>query len=841
MGAIDKTKFASRSSQAAALNSTLLWAMWCTNQACAVAATRLVDTLRTRLQGAANAMDAVDSRSSASAAAAGAAGTAVTRAKLGLAVAAEELATALAARRDWLRDGDGVDLRVEPRYVYTEFWNSSLLWKSQVELLLQFMGAVESGGSLVQQLLMGQGKTQVLCPLLVLLLGDGRTLTTLVTPAELVPQLVGPLAALTSNAVLDVPIMRLRVARGCGRNAAVRAPAGDAAGLRAVPACLCNTVGDMLSCLSGGGIGHAAQPGAAAAAGPGGGGGGGGGPPQPGRKRKRGGGPLVDMTGPCDGSSAAASAQCSWPLPNADAAAGTLQVRSLRLTLLRTRQRGGVVVAPPEALKSLLLAFAELEQQFEQCGRSAAELGAVVAMLRTRSETHRSVAILDECDVLMHPLRSELNYPLGAPIALPLGDMRYKLAAHLVEAFLTIAASARSELVSRGGRVASVIAAYESAVKSEKQQGRPRAGRRQQQRGGVAAAAPGSWTCEVCTFVNEPGVSQCAVCRAPRPPEVIDLTSSQACGSSQASGWGAAESKQIMSRSNSLMSVSSSVDWVEDYAAAAATPAPVPPIPLASPPPASATAALVVHVVGDSPAARGAAARLQAALVAAADANAVMLVPYFELLSKEYYKEHIAGPIAELAVCWLCSNCKDTVGAGLSAWITRAAPPPGPRLHARPKSEPGVEDLPIGSPLLQVVRLVATPPCAALATEDSPAYSAPALRRAFSPDAMQQLLLAQSLVAAVLPLALRKQPRVHYGLLDSVEGETLTRRLLAVPFLGKDAPSPSSEFSHPDVRTVMTCLAYVRLRCAHAVLQLQRSAQAPHRCASDCGWLHSRV
>ena len=162
-------------------------------------------------------------------------------------------------------------------------------------------------------------------------------------------------------------------------------------------------------------------------------------------------------------------------------------------------------------------------------------------------------------------------------------------------------------------------------------------------------------------------------------------------------------------------------------------------------------------------------------------------------------------------------------------------------MHARPKSEPGVEDLPIGSPLLQVVRLVATPPCAALATEDSPAYSAPALRRAFSPDSMQQLLLAQSLVAAVLPLALRKQPRVHYGLLDSVEGETLTRRLLAVPFLGKDAPSPSSEFSHPDVRTVMTCLAYVRLRCAHAVLQLQRSAQVPHRCASDCGWLHSRV
>ena len=35
-----------------------------------------------------------------------------------------------------------------------------------------------------------------------------------------------------------------------------------------------------------------------------------------------------------------------------------------------------------------------------------------------------------------------------------------------------------------------------------------------------------------------------------------------------------------------------------------------------------------------------------------------------------------------------------------------------------------------------------------------------------------------------------------------------SRRLLAVPFVGKDVPSRASEFSHPDVVIGMTILAY---------------------------------
>eukprot|EP00965_Chrysotila_dentata_P249234 6208794-Pleurochrysis_carterae.AAC.2 len=50
-----------------------------------------------------------------------------------------------------------------------------------------------------------------------------------------------------------------------------------------------------------------------------------------------------------------------------------------------------------------------------------------------------------------------------------------------------------------------------------------------------------------------------------------------------------------------------------------------------------------------------------------------------------------------------------------------------------------------------------------------------------------------------------------------------SRRYLAVPFVGKDTPSPSSEYAHPDVAIGLTILAYryagwngSRRACAHS-------------------------
>jgi len=70
----------------------------------------------------------------------------------------------------------------------------------------------------------------------------------------------------------------------------------------------------------------------------------------------------------------------------------------------------------------------------------------------------------------------------------------------------------------------------------------------------------------------------------------------------------------------------------------------------------------------------------------------------------------------------------------------------------------------------------------------------------------QGLLLLRGLLAkGILLFALgQKRYRVNYGLAP----DRCPPTMLAVPFRAKDMPSPRSEFSHPDVVIVLTCLSY---------------------------------
>jgi hypothetical protein len=107
------------------------------------------------------------------------------------------------------------------------------------------------------------------------------------------------------------------------------------------------------------------------------------------------------------------------------------------------------------------------------------------------------------------------------------------------------------------------------------------------------------------------------------------------------------------------------------------------------------------------------------------------------------------------------------------------------------------------------------------------------------PEAMQLLNLARNWITSFVPHCLGKRNRVEYGLLtkediirfkkrgqDKKEEEeedeeeemkeeaalalkdASSRELLAVPFMGKDSPSPSAEFSLPEVQIGMSILAY---------------------------------
>lgn len=96
-------------------------------------------------------------------------------------------------RKIELASGDGVEVHVEPRLLRFEFTNSLLLRGPQVRLVREFMDAIGCDGqqqqtgprAQVQQLLMGAGKTTVVAPLLALLLATPKSLVMQVVPHQL--------------------------------------------------------------------------------------------------------------------------------------------------------------------------------------------------------------------------------------------------------------------------------------------------------------------------------------------------------------------------------------------------------------------------------------------------------------------------------------------------------------------------------------------------------------------------------------------------------------------------------------------------------------------------------
>jgi hypothetical protein len=86
------------------------------------------------------------------------------------------------------------------------------------------------------------------------------------------------------------------------------------------------------------------------------------------------------------------------------------------------------------------------------------------------------------------------------------------------------------------------------------------------------------------------------------------------------------------------------------------------------------------------------------------------------------------------------------------------------------------------------------------------------VRLLISPHAMKLINLAADWVQSFMPHSMSKISRVTFGLLSEFDHvpdlAPLSRVRLAVPFVGKDVPSRSSEFAHPDVLIGLTTLAY---------------------------------
>ena len=109
-------------------------------------------------------------------------------------------------------------------------------------------------------------------------------------------------------------------------------------------------------------------------------------------------------------------------------------IAKLHHKLEMARRGKGVVIATAVSVKSLFLKYVELLHQLDTADFASLTTGEDEDLQRKSAVAdglsailalfHRGVLIMDEVDLLLHPLRSELNFPIGArlPLTLPLSD-----------------------------------------------------------------------------------------------------------------------------------------------------------------------------------------------------------------------------------------------------------------------------------------------------------------------------------------------------------------------------------------------------------------------------------
>ena len=103
---------------------------------------------------------------------------------------------------------------------------------------------------------------------------------------------------------------------------------------------------------------------------------------------------------------------------------------------LHARDSMGVVLTTPSSVKSVWLKMIETLDKIDSRGKylsdrsekQVKDLANIIDLWRD------SVLILDEVDLLLHPLRSELNFPIGEKNEVDFAPLRWKLPTHLIDA-----------------------------------------------------------------------------------------------------------------------------------------------------------------------------------------------------------------------------------------------------------------------------------------------------------------------------------------------------------------------------------------------------------------------
>ena len=280
---------------------------------------------------------------------------------------ATELISSMMATRHYFApaSGTGDDMHdglvFDPRFLAFEFAAGMLLRKPQVELVQLMVANAQSGHPLVKQMLMGGGKTTVICPLLSLILGDGQHLVVVSMPLALLEQSKATLRAAFSS-IIKKRITTLVVER---------------------------------------------------------------------------------------------STQLDW---------GTVD------KLQAAQKARGVLLCTAQSLKSLLLKLLEHmsllgndETRAQQQPATEHQVRAAVSAVRI---FQRGTLIMDEVDLLLHPLKSELNFPIGEKHPLPVSPDRWTLAMHAIDAIFVAASGKLPPNLRQSARAHELVFQLKSVISS---------------------------------------------------------------------------------------------------------------------------------------------------------------------------------------------------------------------------------------------------------------------------------------------------------------------------------------------------------------------------------------
>eukprot|EP00929_Paragymnodinium_shiwhaense_P084618 TRINITY_DN45263_c0_g3_i1.p1 TRINITY_DN45263_c0_g3~~TRINITY_DN45263_c0_g3_i1.p1 ORF type:complete len:2284 (+),score=520.79 TRINITY_DN45263_c0_g3_i1:413-6853(+) len=272
-------------------------------------------------------------------------------------------------------------LRYDPRFLVFEFLFDILLRLPQVQLLETFLTQAKAGRSMCHQMIMGAGKTTVVAPLLSVLLADGGRLVCVCMPAALLDMSRAVMTERLSSPILPRPVIVFHFQRHLPMTPKIKQRLEAA---RQARACVLATPTSLKSLL----LRHLELL-----------------------------HNLHDLT--------EFRAWAAKPPANTSPSKGQNWLMNWFST-----------DSPAEGPASAAMAMSPEERSRVEEARLCSTVLASV---------HRGVLLLDEVDVLLDPLRSELNWPMGHKTSLELVDvqpgpkakerqgLRYRLPFHILD------------------------------------------------------------------------------------------------------------------------------------------------------------------------------------------------------------------------------------------------------------------------------------------------------------------------------------------------------------------------------------------------------------------------